>query len=83
MGFRTRLGGRRWHFCSNCPHWPDHADIEEADVAPPFAAWCRTCVRMCEADTCDLEWQADRMMGEALEAAWVRGQLRLRHRESN
>ena len=76
--FRANLGRRVWHFCTNCPHWPDHADYEAADVAPPFRQWCRTCVRMVEADTCDQEWPESDVVTRALEDAWSSGRLKLR-----
>ena len=51
--FRSLEGRDRWHFCENCPAWP-WAGYEVADD-PPRDRWCKTCVRMYEAGTGDLE----------------------------
>ena len=64
--FRSRPGRDRWHFCWNCPAWPE-ADVEFMEF-PPHDQWCETCVRMYEAGTGELEWPVDWSTQEALEA---------------
>ena len=56
MSFRSRPGRDCWHFCENCPTWPWDCDAFETDDDPPRERWCKTCVRMYEAGTGDLEW---------------------------
>ena len=72
--FRSRPGRNRWHFCWNCPSWPE--SDPELEESPPFERWCRTCVRMYEAGAGELEWPADPVVMDALAEAWERGQLR-------
>ena len=75
--FRRGPRGSCWHFCENCPHWPwfDY----ELDTGPVFRRWCRTCVRMLEADTGEVEWPHDESFA-ALEDACERGLIVIRHR---
>ena len=74
--FRRRRRGRRWHFCTNCPSWPDHAD-HDVSAGPPFSRWCQTCVLMVEADTGEVEWPHDESF-TALEEACELGRLTIR-----
>ena len=53
--FRSRPSRACWHFCTNCPSWPWDCDEYETDDEPPREQWCKTCVRMYEAGTGDLE----------------------------
>ena len=53
--FRARPGGA-WHFCTNCPHWPD--DYEEFDDdASRFSleTACKICLRLDGTQTGDYE----------------------------
>ena len=75
--FRSRVGRDCWHFCENCPAWPWECDAFGTHAQPPRERWCKTCVRMYEAGTGDLEWPILPVFS-ALFAAWKHGELRLR-----
>ena len=75
--FRSRAGHECWHFCENCPAWPPTREYFNESPGPPVARWCRTCVRMYEAGTGELEWPADHEVLAALTEAWVAGRLRV------
>lgn len=76
--FRSRRGRGCWHFCENCPAWPSDDDDDFAtDEAPAFGRWCRTCVRMYEAGTGELEWPPCPYVFDALQAAYERRQIRV------
>ncbi len=81
--FRAHGGRRRrvWHFCVNCPSWPEDYETYETCADPPFERWCKTCVRMYEADTGWLEDSAEWFPSSvflALSNAWAAGKLRLK-----
>ena len=80
--FRSRPGRDCWHFCENCPAWPWDCDAFETDDDPKRERWCKTCVRMYEAGTGDLEWPqpglAPRPVFRALCNAWSTRTLRLK-----
>ena len=75
--FRSRPGRDCWHFCVNCPAWPEDYDEFETVAVAARDRWCRTCVRMYEAGTGDLPALAFDIFGQ-LTAAWKRGDLKLR-----
>ena len=84
--FRSHPGRDRWHFCENCPAWPWDCDAHDVDDDPPRDRWCKTCVKMYEADTGELEdWQTQGPgfgpVFIALCNAWSEGRLQLK--ESN
>ena len=83
MSFRSIEGRNYWHFCTNCPTWPeDSSDFDEHDD-PPREQWCKTCVRMYEAGTGILEWTdfGPRPVFTALCDAWAEGTLNLKPEE--
>ena len=79
--FRSRPDRDCWHFCENCPAWPWDCDEFETAEVPPRDRWCKTCVRMYEAGTGDLQFGLPIFSGErfavfgALCGAWKHGEL--------
>ena len=54
--YRKHKGSNTWHWCTNCPNWPDKwADYEEkaVDGEPEDGELCRRCQVYEDEDTCE------------------------------
>ena len=79
--FRSRPGRACWHFCENCPYWPWHCDSFDEQDDPPRERWCKTCVRLYEANVGELPWPWSHSIFIALCNAWSAGKLNLKEED--
>ncbi|HET7596851.1 MAG TPA: hypothetical protein VFK15_07955 [Burkholderiales bacterium] len=52
MIYRRSPHQAAWHFCRNCPQWPEAA-FEERSIEPRREALCPECVAIHEASKCE------------------------------
>ena len=64
--FRARPNGV-WHFCVNCPHWPDDfEEFDDDDSHVDSGQWCKVCLRLDGTGKADYEEPSYSLLSEAL-----------------
>ena len=53
MIYRRHKGERIWHFCRNCPAWPDRA-YEERTIEPAREMLCTDCTARNDQLNCEV-----------------------------
>jgi hypothetical protein len=56
IGFRTRPDESSWHFCENCPSWPDAPETfeERGGPLPAGSEICPQCMALRQGGNCRL-----------------------------
>lgn len=56
IGFRSRAEDGIWHFCENCPGWPDAPEAfnEHAGTLPAGSELCSDCLALRKSGNCRL-----------------------------
>lgn len=56
IGFRVKPGETAWHFCENCPRWPDAPDEfeERGGPLPAGSEVCPECLSLRASGNCRL-----------------------------
>ncbi len=56
IGFRSRPEDALWHFCENCPQWPDAPEPfeEHSGLLPAGSEVCQQCLGLRKTGNCRL-----------------------------